>query len=142
MSWWAGIEWWARFLRDIGIILGFPTVILVGIHLYKSHIKALKAEINTLERNMDFLRETQYPRAMDLLKGQKECFEMEREHIVEKIKSVVRDPGAQENLIDVVRGSFRTVENKAEMTTLAVSGWVDLIEIMEGKHITFEGEGR
>jgi hypothetical protein len=54
MSWWAGIEWWTRFLRDIGIILGFPTVIFVGIHLYKSHIKALKAEINTLDKEYGF----------------------------------------------------------------------------------------
>jgi hypothetical protein len=76
-----------------------------------------------LIRNMDFLRETQYPRARDLLKGQKECFEMEREHLVEIIKSVVRDPEAQETVIYAVGGSFRTVESKAETTTLAASGW-------------------
>jgi hypothetical protein len=66
MTWWAEIEWWVRFLRDIGIILGFPTVLLVGKHLYKSHVEALKAQI-------DFLRETQYDHARELLKGQKDC---------------------------------------------------------------------
>ncbi len=133
MLWWAEIEWWTKFLRDIGIILGFPTIIFIGKYLYKSHIEALKAQIS-------FLRETQYDRARDLLKAQKECFQEERDNLQELIKKLVIDPDGQATLIEAVGGSFRTVENKAEMTTLATSALGELIEIMEGKH-TFEGKG-
>jgi hypothetical protein len=67
---------------------------------------------------------------------------MERENLLNLIKKVVPDPKVQETLINAVGGSFRTVENKAETTTLAASAWADLIQIMEGKHITSEGGKR
>jgi hypothetical protein len=63
---------WVSFIRDVGLILGMPVLIAVGIKLYSQQIEILKA------RN-DLLKETQYDRAVTLLESQKKAFLMERE---------------------------------------------------------------
>jgi Tfp pilus assembly protein PilN len=77
---------WASFIRDIGVILGFPALIIVGIKLYNQQIEILKA------RN-ELLRETQYDRAVALLESQKKVFLIEREIMDKQIADLRRLEG-------------------------------------------------
>jgi chromosome segregation ATPase len=69
---------WVSFIRDVGLILGMPILITVGVKLYSQQIEILKA------RN-DLLKETQYDRAIALLESQKKAFLMEREALDKQI---------------------------------------------------------
>ena len=75
---------WASFLRDIGLILGIPSLIGVGMKLYNQQIEILKA------RN-ELLKETQYDRAVSLLESQKKAFLMEREALDKRITDLERE---------------------------------------------------
>lgn len=72
---------WVGLIRDIGLILGVPTLIAIGVKLYDRQIEVLKA------RN-EFLKETQYDRAVSLLESQKKVFLLERETLETKIKDL------------------------------------------------------
>ena len=69
---------WASVLRDVGVILGLPIVIGLGIKFYRRQIDLLKAE-NKL------LRETQYPRALEVIEAQRKVYELERLELMKKI---------------------------------------------------------
>jgi len=75
---------WAGFIRDIGLIVGIPVLIGVGVKLYSQQIEILKA------RN-DLLKETQYDRAVSLLESQKKAFLMEREALDKRITDLERE---------------------------------------------------
>ena len=72
------IKFWAEFIRDVGLILGIPALIGVGVKLYGQQIEILK------ERN-ELLKETQYDRALSMIKSQKELFEFERQSLEKSI---------------------------------------------------------
>jgi hypothetical protein len=74
---------WAGFIRDVGLILGVPTLIIIAMKLYDRQIEILKA------RN-EFLKETQYDRASSLLDSQKNVFLVERESLESKIADLER----------------------------------------------------
>ena len=61
-------------IRDIGIIVGVPTLIIIARYLYRD-------QISILEKQNSFLRETQYDRAASLLSSQEVCFKIERENL-------------------------------------------------------------
>jgi hypothetical protein len=69
---------WVSFVRDLGLIVGVPVLIGVGMKLYTQQIELLKA------RN-ELLKETQYDRAVTLLKSQKETFLIERSDLENKL---------------------------------------------------------
>lgn len=69
---------WAGFLRDIGLIVGMPTLVVVGVQLYGLQVDALEQQKAVIEERNRLLEETQYDRALDLIRSQKELFEMER----------------------------------------------------------------
>lgn len=95
---------WVSFIRDIGLILGVPTLIGIGMKLYDRQIEILKA------RN-EFLKETQYDRASSLLDSQKKVFLVERESLENKIAELERS-GSQkdETLADLQRKSAEVSE--------------------------------
>ena len=51
---------WATIIRDVGLIIGIPTIIVVGMKMYGLQLDALKHQ-NAL------LKETQYDRALSAL---------------------------------------------------------------------------
>jgi predicted nuclease with TOPRIM domain len=74
---------WVSLIRDVGLILGIPTLIAVGVKLYSQQIEILKA------RN-ELLKETQYDRASALLESQKKVFLLEREELDRQITELKR----------------------------------------------------
>jgi hypothetical protein len=64
----------AALIRDIGVIIGIPVVITVGLKLeelqskaLEAQVKANEAQIKSLEAQNDFLKQTQYDHALSLL---------------------------------------------------------------------------
>jgi hypothetical protein len=83
----------ASLVRDIGMILGIPVVLTVGLKLYDIQTQALEAQVKAGESHIKvveaqnvLLKETQYDRAVALLKGQKEAFELERNTLEQQIQ--------------------------------------------------------
>lgn len=63
---------YASLVRDIGIIIGIPTLIVVAQRLHSKQIAALKAQL-------EFAKDTQYDKALALIEAQKKVFTIERE---------------------------------------------------------------
>jgi hypothetical protein len=90
------IERWARIIRDIGLIVGVPSIVTVGIFLYNQEAAALKARSEALEAQNNFLKETQYDRAAALLEGQKKDYEFERERLRKELDKAKQEGSASE----------------------------------------------
>lgn len=91
----AALKDWAGVIRDIGMIIGVPTIIVVGLRLYDIQSKALEAQvranesqIKAVEAQNALLRETQYDRALALIEGQKKVFQIERETLERQIATL------------------------------------------------------
>jgi chromosome segregation ATPase len=97
-------------VRDVGVILGIPAVLAVGLQLYDLHTKALEAQVKAaeaqvkigesqvkaLEAQNDLLKLTQYDRALSLLKSQRELFENERNSLEKQIADLRKAGGPSE----------------------------------------------
>jgi hypothetical protein len=68
----------AALVRDVGVILGIPVVLTVGIKLYDLQTKALEAQMKAVEAQNEVLKQTQYDRALAMIKSQRELFDNER----------------------------------------------------------------
>jgi hypothetical protein len=84
-------------VRDIGVIVGVPTIITVGMSLYDIQSKALdrqvkanEAQIRALESQNNVLRETQFDRALTIIKSQRETYDLERVDLEKKINNLRR----------------------------------------------------
>lgn len=75
----------AALVRDVGVILGIPVVLTVGIRLYDLQTKALEAQMKAIEAQNEVLKQTQYDRALSMIKSQKELFDNERASLERKI---------------------------------------------------------
>jgi hypothetical protein len=103
----------ASLVRDIGVILGVPVLLTIGVKLYdlqtkalEDQIKANEAQIKSVEAQNSLLKETQYDRALALLKSQKEVFLMERNSLEKQIadlqtpKRQVEEINTEQRLIE------------------------------------------
>lgn len=54
-------------IRDIGIIIGVPVLIIVGIRLYEVKISALESQI-------EYLKQTQYPQALQTIEAHEKLY--------------------------------------------------------------------
>lgn len=70
---------WVKLFRDIGILLGFPTLIYIGLQLHETEVSALKAQI-------DYLKDLQYDKAVNLIKAKEELGQIEKEQLQRSIK--------------------------------------------------------
>ena len=84
------IQRWAALLRDIGVILGIPSILYIAIQLYGFQLQGMQAQIAALKEQNETLRERQYDRAATIIKSQKELSEIELDTI-EKSISLVGD---------------------------------------------------
>ncbi len=66
------IERWAKLIRDIGVILGVHTLIVIASNLYSVQIDVLK------EQN-ELLKHTQYDKAHALIEAQKKLIKHEQQ---------------------------------------------------------------
>ena len=72
-------------IRDIGLILGIPTIIAVGLQIQdmqdkavEQQIRAAEAQTKVLEQQLAQMRDTQFDRVSALIRGQRETYEAER----------------------------------------------------------------
>jgi Tfp pilus assembly protein PilN len=98
---------WASFLRDIGLILGIPVLLAVGVKLYSQQIEILKA------RN-ELLKETQYDRAVSLLESQKKIFLLEREAMDKQIADLERLKNEKEAKVAELKHSIEEARSMLE----------------------------
>jgi chromosome segregation ATPase len=75
----------AALVRDVGVILGIPVVLTVGIKLYDLQTKALEAQMKAVEAQNEVLKQTQYDRALAMIKSQRELFENERASLEKQV---------------------------------------------------------
>jgi hypothetical protein len=75
----------ASFLRDVGLILGVPAIVSLGLSIYELQNKAHETEIKALEAQNTVLKETQFDRAVALIKAQKEAYELDKESTTAQI---------------------------------------------------------
>jgi len=92
----ARVREWAGFVRDLGVIVGIPVIIGVGVQLqdvqqksFESQSKANEATIKALEAQNALLKETQFDRALALIKSQNELFDIERNKLTQQISELV-----------------------------------------------------
>ena len=65
----------AALARDVGVILGSPVLLTVGMKLYDLQTKGLEAQMKGVEAQNEVLKLTQYDRALAMMKAQNELFE-------------------------------------------------------------------
>jgi hypothetical protein len=100
------IERWAKFIRDIGVIVGVPVLIIIGSKFYGQQVAALKTHTETLQAQNNFLRETQFDRALALIKSQKELYEIDRKSLEKELASLKQDSEqyhALQRQLDIVK---------------------------------------
>lgn len=82
---------WTGVVRDLGLILGMPALVAIGMQLYDLQLGALEEQKAIIEERNKLLQETQYDRALGLIRAQKELFEMEREQLQAQLQEARRD---------------------------------------------------
>jgi chromosome segregation ATPase len=83
------IQKWAAIILGVGVIIGIPVLITVGVKLYdiqearlQAQIKANEAQIKAVEAQNEVLKQTQYSEAaLNELKSQRELFDRERKSL-------------------------------------------------------------
>ena len=98
---------WAGLIRDLGLIIGVPILITIGISLYQQQIEVLKA------RN-ELLRETQYDRALSLIKSQKELFEIDRNNLENKINELTKSRGTKDREIKALKERLSQINKEID----------------------------
>src|SRR5262245_8581378 len=66
---------WVALIRDLGLILGVPTLVVVALWLHRQHIAVLQARIETLEEEKNLL---------DLLRADRIVPALQHKHALEQ----------------------------------------------------------
>lgn len=74
------LEQVAKRLKNIGIIVGVPTIVGLAIYFHNAEVSALRAE-------NDLLRQTQYDKALPMIEAQSKLREHERRIVAESLAS-------------------------------------------------------
>jgi hypothetical protein len=95
-------------IRDIGLIIGVPTIIIVGANLYEQ-------QINVLKEQNELLKQTQYDRAWAIIKSQKDLFENERQELLRRIQSLAEKGANYEVELQKTRTKLSNVDGLLEI---------------------------
>ncbi len=117
----------AALVRDVGVILGFPALLTIGAGLYQLQEKALEAQIKSNEAQIKaveaqnaLLKETQYDRALSLIKSQKEIFVIERQTLEKKIADLTA-AGVPSEEIAKLKPDLELAVKKLDITNHALT---------------------
>ena len=97
---------YAKNIQAVGVIVGFPVIIAVGIFFYERQIDNLKSE-------NELLKQTQYDKALSTIKSQRELFENERKKYETKIEKLTKDSSSNQKEIDDLKSKIFAL-NKSE----------------------------
>jgi hypothetical protein len=119
----------ASLVRDVGMIIGIPALLTIGLKLYDLQTKALEAQnkaaeaqVKSLESQNAFLRETQYDRALALLKSQKEIFLIERDSLEKQI-SDLRTSGHDVSATSALAGKLAETQLLVTSSDALIKAW-------------------
>ena len=126
------IKRWAELIRDIGLIIGIPILIGVGVKLYGQQIEILKA------RN-ELLKETQYDRALTIIKSQKEVFQIERQTLEKKVAELEAQGQSKTDEVKALKKRLQSVGESIQAleTSRAVLGSANFSESMFREPVIF-----
>jgi predicted nucleic acid-binding Zn-ribbon protein len=127
----------AGLVRDIGVIVGVPVIITVGIFLYDLQSKALEqqakaleqqakaleqqvksneAQIKTLEAQNNLLKETQYDRALTIIKSQKEVYEVDKARLENEIAVLRTSTRNEAERVKTLEAQLQATTQKIQVT--------------------------
>jgi hypothetical protein len=123
----------ATFLRDIVVLLGMPALVVVGIQLYDLQIKSLEAQhkaiesqVKAVEAQNGLLKETQYDRALAIIRAQKDVFVIEREELERRAKTKERQSLAlQDTLNDITDTEIKQEKDFSLRMMEELTKWFD-----------------
>lgn len=75
------IRKWVQLIRDIGLIIGVPVIISVGISLHNEQIDSLKAQLALAES-------TRFDNVLNIVESQKALYAFEKEAIRQEISQL------------------------------------------------------
>jgi hypothetical protein len=106
---------WASFFRDLGLIIGIPVLITVGVQLYGLQVSALKEQKEVIEERNKLLKETQYDRALDIIRAQKGLFDIEREQLQKQVLDTRQSSQHDQEKIVGLEKKLRDLEDAAKL---------------------------
>jgi len=99
-----------EILRDMGIVIGIPTLIVLW-------LRVIRARIDVLNEKIDFLKKTQYPNALLMIESQKKLYEIELQQLSMELKKFeqasAHDIGGKKEIeedIQAVKESLNSLE--------------------------------
>jgi len=101
----AQLQDWVRFLRDVAMLFGMPTVAAIAIFLYKRQIAALRSKNETLEV-------LQFDRALAQIKAQTELHKRERASLERQIKELGSQKSKKDGEVTELRESLAHVKSR------------------------------
>jgi hypothetical protein len=142
------VKTYASIIRDMGVILGVPAVVTVGVNLYDLQSKALEqqvksneAQIKALEAQNTVLKETQFDRALALIKSQKEVYEIEKrnleKHIADAQKSGDERVAALEAQLEYTKKNITTSGRVVE----AIDEYQEFRKALDGYNVVVKRPG-
>jgi len=112
------IAFYASLIRDVGVIIGIPALIGIGVKLYTKHIEMLKREI-------EMLKHTQYDKALSVIDGQKKLFEHERIELLKKIRLLSESNIQKTDELRKLNTELELVDKKLiDVNFQAVKNWL------------------
>jgi hypothetical protein len=108
----ADVERWAALIRDVGLIVGVPTLIVVGRRFYTRQIAILKEHI-------EFLKSQQVDRAWTIVRAQQELHEVERKRLEARIGELQLAGTEKESELQTARDELAQV--RAQLVELGNS---------------------
>jgi SMC interacting uncharacterized protein involved in chromosome segregation len=122
------IERWAKLIRDLGLIIGVPILIAIGVNLHDQQTAALKAQNEALAAQNALLKETSYDRALDIIEAQKKLSERERTNYESEIQTLQQSGDSKEQQIAKLQSQLSEVNEKIQVLGASKSNIVQQIQ--------------
>jgi len=108
----------AALVRDLGLIIGLPVIIVVITKLYTMQVNLVKERQELLNEKSELLRDTQYDKALSQIKAQRELYEIERTSLEQEITGLRGSLSAKQVEIENVQN--RLAAAKKEKSTYEI----------------------
>lgn len=118
------IKEYAELVGNIFVIIGVPSLVLVGRWFYNQRIASLQEQINSLEQQLKESKVLQYDNALAIIQSQKELYQSEIQHREERIGALANEHGKQTQ--EVERLQDEITQLREDLEALDVAG--DVIE--------------
>ena len=108
------VERLAKLVRDIGLIIGVPVLIGIGLKLHDQQTTALRAQNDVLVTQNSLLKETSYDRALSIIESQKKLFDEDRTNYEQQICALQKLTEMKQQEITNLQVRFLNVDQKLQ----------------------------